>query len=323
MSRTADLYAPIAEPLGQVRRLLDEELSSDLPIVRDLGAHVRGYRGKMIRPALVLLSGQACGAVRREHVVLAAVVELVHMATLVHDDVLDDSRMRRRLPTVNHLRGNEAAVLLGDVLISRAFHLCSTLESTYAARLIGSTTNTICEGELLQVHHRGNLDLTAEEYFGIVARKTASLMSTCCVLGARYAGADAAAIARLETYGMDAGMAFQIVDDVLDIGGSEEQMGKTLGRDIEKGELTLPVIHFLAHAPAERRREARRALSNGTPDRTAILRRLLDGSESLRYAMDVAARYARSARAALAGIPEGPARRSLEAIAEFVVSRTM
>ncbi len=321
MTEPVELYTPVAEPLSQVRRVFDDELASEDPFVRELCAHIAGYRGKMVRPALVLLTADACGRVAREHIVLAAVVEMVHIATLVHDDVLDDAEIRRRVPTVNAKHGNEAAVLLGDLLISHAFHLCSSLDSTYAARLIGSTTNTVCEGELMQVRNRGNAELTEEEYFAIISRKTASLMSTCCVLGACYAGASPSVIARMENFGLDVGIAFQIVDDVLDIAGSEKRMGKTLGRDLDKAELTLPLIHFLAHAAEPQRTKAAEALRNGNPARAAVLRELVQGSASLDYAMATADRYVRSALGNLSGLPDSPARRSLESMARFTIRR--
>ena len=150
------LYEPVATELGKVCAIFDDQLFSDLPVLNELCSHVRRFRGKMLRPALLLLSGKACGGLTDEHLTLAAVVELVHMATLVHDDVLDDADLRRRFPTVNRVEGNEAAVLLGDYLISHAFHLCSALDSQFASRRIGQTTNTVCEGELQQVHHRGD-----------------------------------------------------------------------------------------------------------------------------------------------------------------------
>lgn len=321
MTDLIELYAPIADRLTQVGRVFDDELSAEDPFVRELCAHIGRFRGKMVRPALVLLAADACGRVTPDHLTLAAVVEMVHIATLVHDDVLDESEMRRRVPTINCLRGNEAAVLLGDLLISHAFHLCSSLDTTDAARLIGSTTNTVCEGELMQVGHRGDAALTTDEYFAIIARKTASLMSTCCVLGARYAGASPSQIARLEKYGLAVGMAFQIVDDVLDIVGSQREMGKTLGRDLDKAELTLPLIHFLANAPETKRAAAAAALKNGNPARAAILRELVSGSESIDYALRVADQYVRSALNNLSDLPDSPARRSLETMAGFIVRR--
>ncbi len=173
------LYEPMAADLEKVCRIFDDELFSDLPVVNDLCDQVRQYRGKMLRPALLLLSARACGQVRPEHFTLAAVVEMVHMATLVHDDVLDEADLRRRHPTINRLAGNEAAIMLGDYLISHAFHLCSSLDSQEASRLIGATTNTVCEGELQQIAHRGDDRLTVEQYLQIITRKTAVLTGVC------------------------------------------------------------------------------------------------------------------------------------------------
>src|SRR4051812_1182513 len=172
----------------------------------------------MLRPMLVLLCGRACGGELNDaHVTLATVVEMVHMATLVHDDVLDEAELRRKGATINHLRGNEAAVLLGDYLISHSFHLCSSLDSQFASRLIGQTTNRVCEGELLQIDNRNNLDLTEETYLEIITRKTASLCAACCLLGATFAGAGEGRVGQLETYGLSIGIAFQMQDDILDI----------------------------------------------------------------------------------------------------------
>src|SRR3954463_13883702 len=169
----------IATELAAVDRRFAAELKSELACVNTLVKHVSRFRGKMLRPTLVLLTGKACGELSDAHTVIATVVEMVHMATLVHDDVLDEAELRRKGATINHLRGNEAAVLLGDYLISHSFHLCSGLQSQVASRLIGRTTNIVCEGELLQLDNRGNLDLDEETYFQIIERKTASLCATC------------------------------------------------------------------------------------------------------------------------------------------------
>ncbi len=319
----ATLYEPIADAVGAVRRIFDDELTGDQQVVNGLCDHVRHYRGKMLRPALVLLTGKACGRVTREHHVLGAVVELVHMATLVHDDVLDEADLRRRSPTINTLHGNEAAVLLGDYLISHAFHLCSSLETQYASRLIGSTTNTVCEGELMQVFNRGNYELDEETYLEIISRKTASLLATCCVLGAKYAGADAATIARMESFGMHAGLAFQIVDDILDLAGTEKQMGKTLGRDLDMEKLTLPLIHFLQTAPEAERAEALAVLNNGHQDRSGRVRGIAGAGDSIQYAYDKASHYVRAAVDSLADLPPSDAKDSLTAMAEFIVRRTI
>ncbi|MHC4696560.1 MAG: polyprenyl synthetase family protein, partial [Planctomycetota bacterium] len=204
----ADLYSPIRDELGLVERIFDEELASEVPFVNDLCDRVRSYRGKMLRPALLLLSGRAAGSLSRTHATLGAVVEMVHVATLVHDDVLDEADERRGRASVNAVSGNVAAVLLGDYLISHAFHLCSGLESQYASRRIGATTNAVCEGELLQNQQRGNPDLGEPSYFELIRRKTGALTATSCELGAHEAGAEPGVVAALRSYGMSAGVAF-------------------------------------------------------------------------------------------------------------------
>src|SRR5918992_5435581 len=227
----AALTECIAPQMAAVERLFHEELTSDLTPVNALIKHVSRFRGKMLRPMLVLLSGKAVGELSDAHVTLATVVEMVHMATLVHDDVLDEAELRRKGATINHLRGNEAAVLLGDYLISHSFHLCSSLESQFASRAIGRTTNCVCEGELLQLENRNNLDLDEETYLEVIERKTASLCATCCLLGATFAGGTPAQVEALGAYGRCVGTAFQIQDDILDVVGDAAAVGKTLGLD--------------------------------------------------------------------------------------------
>ena len=321
MAVLASLYESIAEPLAEVRRIFDAQIRSDVPFVNDLCDHITQFRGKMLRPALLLLTGQACGRLRQDHVGLATVVEMVHMATLVHDDVLDESDVRRRVATVNHMKGNEAAVLLGDHLIAHAFRYCNSLGLPFGSDLIGRTTNTICEGELLQVHHRSNWALTEEEYFAIIGRKTASLTATCCVLGAYYAGAGAEVVSALRQYGYEVGVAFQIVDDVLDVVGDQESTGKTLGRDLEQGELTLPLVHYLRHADPAGRSEALGVLGNGHLGRAETIRRLLSNSQSIEYAMGMARKRIEQACRNLDVLEPSAARDALAAVADFVFQR--
>ena len=317
----ADAYAPIQEDLAVVERIFDEEIASEFPFVNELCAVVRSYRGKMLRPALVLLMGKATGAVGRDHQVLAAVVELVHMATLAHDDVLDSADERRGRPPVNAIAGNEAAVLLGDYLISHAYHLCSSLKSQHAARRIADTTNIVCEGELLQNYNRGVLDLSEDAYFEIIERKTGALTATACELGAFASGADQAVIAAARLYGLSAGIAFQIVDDVLDLAGDQRQVGKTLGVDLPLGKMTLPAIHCLTSGPAAIAGKFRAAICNDEPFDPAAVRDLLAEAGSLTYAAEVAMQHVQTACRQLDLMAEGEAKTSLIALAEFIPAR--
>ena len=317
----AELYAPIAEDLAEAERIFDEELAGDLPFVGELCDTVRSYRGKRLRPALLLLSAKAVGGVTSQHWTLAAVVEMVHVATLVHDDVLDEADQRRRLPTIRALSGNVAAVLLGDYLISHAFHLCSSLDSQYASRRIGATTNVVCEGELLQNQYGARDRISEGDYFDVVRRKTAMLTATACELGARFAGASAEIVEAMRGYGLSAGIAFQIIDDVLDVAGDEAELGKTLGQDFRLGKATLPVIHCLENGPAEVVAALRGGLSALDSPSRQQLRQWLEESGSLDYAVTTAAEFVAAAGSRLESIPPSPARDSLAALAEFIIRR--
>ena len=316
----------IATELEAVERRFGDELSSQLRCVNTLVKHVSRFRGKMLRPCLVLLTGKACSpaaGLTDAHVTLATVVEMVHMATLVHDDVLDDAELRRKGATINHLRGNEAAVLLGDYLISHSYHLCSSLESQFASRLIADTTNRVCEGELLQIDNRNNLDLDEKTYLQIITNKTAVLCAACCTLGATFAGADARTIRQMELYGTSLGIAFQIQDDILDILGDVSKVGKSLGSDIEKGKMTLPMIHFLKNAPVEHRALLRSLISSRDGDKMEQVRNLILPSPSIQYAHDYAQRLVQQARYALVDLPGSEARQVLELMADFVIARAV
>jgi len=316
-----ELYAPIREDLWAAERIFDEELVSDQPFIGELCDAVRSYRGKMLRPALLLLCGKACGVLTGTHHVLAAVVELVHAATLVHDDVLDGADERRRHPTVNSLSGNVAAVLLGDFLISHAFHLCSSVPGRHASRRIGSTTNRVCEGELLQNHHRGRMDVSESLYLEIVRRKTAALTAVSCELGAHFSGVDPSVAACLHRFGECAGIAFQIIDDVLDLTGDRVLVGKTLGSDTLQGKLTLPMIHCLASAPPQTADALREALTSPEIIRQPQIREWLQESDSIEYAVTVAEDHVSTARKQLEALPPSESRDSLDAMAEFIVNR--
>jgi octaprenyl-diphosphate synthase len=316
----AAVYEPIAPELEAAQRIFEAELQSRFPFVKSLVEHCSDFRGKRLRPALVLLSGQACGGLTSAHPVLAAVVEMIHTATLVHDDILDEAMIRRHAATINAEWGNESAVLLGDYLFTHAFHLAASLETTLACRWIGRATNLVCEGEMQQVHNRGNFALDEAAYFEIIRGKTAELTAVSCRLGAYYAGAPEEVVRALERYGRELGIAFQIADDVLDVWGEERTTGKTLGTDLEKQKLTLPLIRLLAvSAPAEAAR-LRSRLSQVPVDRRG-LRSKLDAAGALDYAWDRASDHAASALSALDVLAQSHATVLLRKLAHYVVRR--
>lgn len=339
----------VVEGLAQVERVFGAAMASDLDCVGDLCARVQRYRGKMLRPAMTLLSGMAAAPApdtppTQEQARLAAVVEMIHVATLVHDDVLDEASVRRSKPTISALRGNEAAVILGDYLISAAFHLCSFLDDQRVALRVGEITGRVCEGELLQLHHRHDLTLDERTYRAIIERKTASLIGVACELGAGFSGADEAARGRLRAFGVKLGVAFQIQDDLLDLTGDERVVGKSLGKDLEKGKLTLPLIHHLRVAGGDRRAGSALLLKRvwrgelghdeephaGAGASTAVatatdlrreVRAALESTGSIAFAADAARRAVEEAKAALAAQPDSGARRLLFDLADAVPSR--
>ncbi len=312
---------PIQQDLEKVEEILERTLHNARPGVADLIQHLEQYRGKYLRPTLLLLTAHACGKVTTAHHVLGAVIEMIHTATLVHDDVLDGADTRRHVATVNALWGNQASILLGDYLFTHAFHLTSTLGDARACRLIGEATNRVCEGELHQVYRRGDLDLTEEEYFAIVNGKTAELTACCCRLGALYAGAAEDTVHRLARFGRNLGIAFQIADDVLDLVGHEQATGKSLGTDLELQKLTLPVIFLLNHASAEQRGELRAILENSHPDRRRLLSPYLMASGAVRYAQERAEHFAEQSRADLECLPPSGWRDALQSLLRKVVHR--
>lgn len=343
----------LGEYLADVAERFAGELRSDLTCVNELVGHIERYRGKMLRPTLVLISSIAVGADDEDaisttdaHRVLATVVEMVHMATLVHDDILDEAEMRRRGATINNLSGNETAVMLGDYLISHAYHLCSSIGRTDISRAVAAATNVVCEGELLQLSNRNNFELDEATYFEIIRRKTASLCGLCCRLSAELSPRNLGpgVSEALRAYGEKLGIAFQIIDDVLDLTGDQDKVGKTLGRDLEKGKLTLPLIHHLNSADAGRRDEMRGLLDIVTKriadesDPTKVngngngkvsvsscvsqIRELLQGGESIGYARARAKRLVDQAKAAICEtLPESDARSIMLSMADAVLSR--
>lgn len=318
----AALASDLAAGLARVEALFESQLSSGFPAVDDLCRHVERYRGKMLRPTMSLVTGLAFtpdgGALRREHDVVAATVEMIHMATLVHDDVLDDATVRRRGETVNFLRGNETAVILGDYLISNAFHLCSRAGDPALNLRLGEVTNTLCEGELLQLSRRHDLALDEPTYLEIVRRKTAVLVGAACELGASLAGAGDAGVAAMRSYGELLGVAFQIQDDLLDLLGDEATVGKSIGRDLEKGKLTLPMI---LHVHATRGAERAAALDAIDAKDGARLRSALTASGAIERARAQARSFVDEAKRVLPPTRRTGSRELLLEIADRVVAR--
>ncbi len=311
----------LCEDLREVERVFFDELRCWHPYITDILAQMTGFRGKRLRPILLLLCAKATGDINANHKVLAAVVEMIHMATLVHDDVLDEAETRRHVATVNARWNNETSVLFGDYLFTHAFHLASSLESTLACRLIGRATNVVCVGELSQIHERGNFDLNEEIYLRMIEGKTAELCAVCCRLGAEFSGAKSETVDSLEQYGRGVGIAFQIVDDLLDVVGNENDIGKSLGTDLQKQKLTLPLIRLLSQSCDDDAIQIRELLSQPNPDTWSELQRFLDRSDALQYSQSRADEFADAARRHLQCVADSPTRQILEQVAQFATHR--
>ncbi len=329
----------IVEQLSRVRELINEQLTAPAPAsaglnssphkprpedIKRLFEYVSGRSGKMIRPGLVLLAGSCCGKIRHEHIRVAAIVEMIHNATLLHDDVIDEGQRRRGLPTINSLWGNECAVLLGDFLLSQVFKMCAELESQ-VAKVIAAAAVRLCEGELRQVVQRHNWKLSESEYIDVITEKSAVLFSSACYLGAVLAQASERQARSLADFGLNAGIAFQITDDLLDIVGDESKTGKTLGSDVDRHKLTLAVIHLLRTVD-EREKSAivNSFLARKTRryDEDALVE-MLGRHGSLEYAKSRAQEFVATAVRALAGLKQSDAKDDLIETAEFMASRAI
>lgn len=314
------LYQQIIHELAQAEKIFESELNTKAPYVRDLIAHLAHYRGKRLRPTLLLLTAKASGALRPEHPMLAAVVEMIHTATLVHDDVLDSADIRRHVATINARWGNASSVLLGDMLFTHAFHLASKTGSVFACQIIGEATNKVCEGELRQIGEQGNMQLTEADYYSIIEGKTAALTACCCQLGSHYAGATSSQVEVMTKFGNLLGIAFQVADDVLDLMGTEQEAGKSLGTDVLQKKLTLPLIHLLQQGSVHSN-EARDILETPNDAGMKRLRTLLAESHSISYAYHEAERYVKEARELLKVLPASESRQTLDEMTRRIIHR--
>ena len=318
---STSMFAPVADDIARVERVLIETLAEYRSPIAPLVEHLKQYRGKRLRPALLLLTAKACGGVQPEHRTLAAAVEMIHTATLVHDDVLDEAETRRHVRTVNAEWGNKISILLGDMLFTHAFHLTSKVDQR-ACGWIGEATNRVCAGELRQVCERGNLHITEADYYEMVDGKTAALTELAGRLGATYAGADTSISDAMADYGRNLGIAFQIADDLLDLTGDEATTGKTLGTDLVQGKMTLPLIHCLNQLDATSAQTLRQMIQAKPPHLGNLVREYLAETGSIAYAQETAERFARDAIENLSVLHRSEYRTLLEQITHWAIGRS-
>ena len=309
----------VARDMEEVERVYQKTLEPFRAKFGPVIQRLDHYRGKRLRPMLVLLAGHAAGGVTRNHHVLGAVVEMIHTATLVHDDVLDAADTRRHGSTVNATWGNHASILLGDMLFSASFRLCASVDAA-ACEIIGETTNRVCAGELQQITTAGRLDLSEADYFEIIEGKTGVLTECATRLGARYAGASAAVERHMADYGRHLGMAFQVADDVLDLRGDETTVGKTLGTDLAQRKMTLPVIRYLNSLSEADERRVKSRLATHAHDADVLEAVIASGA--VESAQLQAEAMIDEGCKALGHLPASIYRTALEHVARWAVTRT-
>lgn len=316
------IQSPILKDMKAVDRVIRDSLHSEVTLINTIGEHIISSAGKRLRPALVLLSSGLFGPVSTQQHQLAAVIEFIHTATLLHDDVVDESDMRRGKRTANHVFGNAASVLVGDFLYSRAFQMMVSLNNMRVMEILSDATNTIAEGEVLQLLNLHNANVTEEAYLRVIHYKTAKLFEAAARLGAvmsdRYNVADEEA---LGLYGMHLGTAFQLVDDVLDINGDEEKIGKNLGDDLSEGKPTLPLLYAMHQSGTSQAAIIRKAIEQGGADDVPAVLEAVLASNATEYVLGVAKKEADLACAAIADFADSEYKSAMLALATFAVSR--
>ena len=317
-----EIRALIADDIQAVDRLIKDRLNSDVALISELGSYIVNSGGKRLRPIITLLAARACGYRGEDHIKLAATVELIHTATLLHDDVVDESMLRRGRDTANALWGNQAAVLVGDFIYSRAFQMMTETGHLRVLDIMADTTNTIAEGEVMQLVNCHDADTTEQRYLEVIHNKTAKLFEAGARLGAVIGGLNAGAEQALARYGTHLGTAFQLIDDVLDYQSSPEETGKNLGDDLAEGKPTLPLIRAIQTGAPEHAAVIRTAITEGGRERIDAVLAAIESTDAIAYTVASAEREARVASDALAPIPPSAYRDALAAIADFSAHRT-
>jgi octaprenyl-diphosphate synthase len=316
------LTQPIAAGMDAVNSVIRKQLYSDVPLVNQIAEYIISAGGKRIRPQLVLLVADAHGYHGTQQYTLAAVIEFIHTATLLHDDVVDESALRRGRQTANALFGNAASVLVGDFVYSRAFQMMVSLNNMRVMQILADATNVIAEGEVLQLLNMHDPDVTEQRYLQVIRSKTAKLFEAACQLGALIAGATNTEIDAAAEFGRSLGTAFQLIDDVLDYSGNAAEIGKNVGDDLREGKPTLPLIFLMQHGSDIERELVRTCIQNGDEKHFHTILKALKSSGAFEYTRREAEKAAQRAAASIASLPHSQAKDSLLQLCDFAVART-
>ncbi|MDA8739233.1 polyprenyl synthetase family protein [Luminiphilus sp.] len=316
-----DIRASVEADFARVNTLIIDQLYSDVDMVENVGQYIVDSGGKRLRPLLTLLAAASVGEVTKKHITFAAIIEFIHTATLLHDDVVDISTLRRGKPTVNSEFGNAPSVLVGDFLYTRAFQLMVQLDDMRILALMADVTNQIAEGEVLQLVRAGDPETSREQYFDVITRKTAILFAAACEGAVMLSGESDAVLAQMHSVGLNLGIAFQLIDDVLDYEGDPETTGKNVGDDLNEGKPTLPLIHAMSHASPEDAALIADSIRQKSVENLEAIVALATTTGGIQETRRAAVEHCGRVSAALADLPATAARASLEKLAEFSIAR--
>ncbi len=316
------IYSLIEDDMSAVDAMIQARLQSDVVLVNQLGHYIINSGGKRLRPALAILSARACAYQGEQHTNLATIIEFIHTATLLHDDVVDGSDMRRGKETANNLWGNEASVLVGDFLYTRSFEMMVEMDSMPLMKILSHTTNIIAEGEVLQLLNCNDPDTSEAAYLEVIHHKTAKLFEAAGQLGAVISGSSPALEQAMADYAMHLGSAFQLVDDLLDYSESSETIGKNIGDDLAEGKPTLPLIYAMQHGNEQQRQVIRHAIEQGERDKIDEIIDIINQTGAINYTSQAAEKEAKLAKKALVTLPDSIYKEALLSLADFSIERS-
>ncbi len=315
-----DIQTIVANDLADVEQAIHTTMQSDVSLIRDIGQHIT-QGGKRIRPIVAILISRAMGQFTTKHISLASIIEFIHTATLLHDDVVDNSTMRRGHATANNIWGNEASVLVGDFLYSRAFQLLVDMNEHALMMILAQTMNVMAEGEVLQLMNRHDININEHIYFRIIHAKTAILFQATCEMAATLTTTDTTLTQYAAEFGRHIGLAFQLVDDALDYTGDSIELGKNIGDDLAEGKMTLPLIHALHHANDTEKQLLSHIIATGEVEQLDQVKKIIDRHQSVEYTLTLAKQHQNLAVQALSSLPESKYKTGLHQLTEFILAR--
>lgn len=312
----------VKEDMVAIDQFIISELGSEIPLIKEVIEYVLTCGGKRVRPLILLLSARALAHKGQKHIDLAAVIELVHTATLLHDDVVDEATLRRGHKTVHTIWNSNTSVLVGDFLYSRAFQIVVGLRHATILDIFAKSTHYIAEGEILQLVNCKNPDTTEDFYFDIIKRKTAKLFEVAAELGALLSTDNPSQVAAMRDYGMNIGLAYQLIDDAMDYNQPAAETGKNVGQDLADGKSTLPLIHAMRKSKPAELKLMRDAIKTGSSEQLDKILEIIESTDAIKYTADTARRHAEMAKQALSHIAPSPYRNALDELSDFIVERT-